>query len=149
MYRAPPGLGPLLRHRRLVDQEPRRLDARLHVRDLESGALELADLLTEGLALAGIRHAGLVGRLGDAQCLRRNADAPGIQNGHGDLEALAFFAQACRGRHAAVLEEQLAGGRGSNAQLRLLLAAAEARRISRVDQEGADALLLQLRVWSS
>jgi hypothetical protein len=42
-------------------------------------------------------QAGLVGRLGDAQRLGGDADPPGVQHGHGDLETLALLAQAVFG----------------------------------------------------
>ena len=138
-------LGAFLGQRGVVDHQARGFDARLHVGQLEGDALELADLLPEGFAFTRVFERGFVGGLGDPQRLRADADAPHIQHGHGDLEALAFFAETVLDRDAAIFEQDFAGGRGADAQLGLLLAAAVAGRVRR-DDEGGDALLLFLGI---
>ena len=95
--------------------------------------------------VAGVFQAGFVGRLGNAQRLGGNADAPGVQHGHGDLETFAFFPQAVGNRRAVIFEDDLAGGRGADAQLGLLLAAHKAGPAG-IDHEGGDAPVLLLRV---
>jgi hypothetical protein len=49
--------------------------------------------------------------------LRGDADASAVERGHGDLEALALLAQKVFLRDLHVVEDQLAGGAGANAQL--------------------------------
>ena len=43
--------------------------------------------------------------------LRRDADAPAVEQRHGDLEALAFLAQQVSGRELGVLEDELVWSR--------------------------------------
>ena len=64
----------------------------------------------KGLALNGISQAGLIGGLGDAQRLGGDADAPGVQYCHGDLEAISLLAQAVFNGYLVVFEDDLAGG---------------------------------------
>src|SRR3546814_13215827 len=78
--------------------------------------LERADRLAEGLALAHVLQAGLVGGAGDADGLGCDADATGVEYAHGDLEAVAFLAQHPVGLHDVGGELDLAGGRGADAE---------------------------------
>src|SRR5690606_40226182 len=80
----------------------------------------------EGLALLHVGQGGLVGGAGDADGLAGDADAAGVEHAHGDLEALPFFAQHLLRRDHVVLELDLAGGGGADAELGLGLAAVEA-----------------------
>ena len=106
----PGGLGAFLGHGGVVDHQPRGFDARLHVGDLETRALKFPDLLAEGLAFARIRDAGFVGRFGDTQRLRADADASHIQDGHGDFESFTLFAKTVGDWDFAILKNQFAGG---------------------------------------
>ncbi len=104
--------GGLLGQGGLVNQQAAGLDAAFHIGDLPLDALEATDGAAKGLALAGVAQAGLVGRLGDAQRLRGDADAPRIQHGHGDLEPLSLFAQPVLHGTFVILEVDFAGGAG-------------------------------------
>ena len=64
----------------------------------------------------------------DADRLRGDADAAGVEHAHRDLEAVAFLAQHVFGRADVVGELDLAGRRGADAELGFGLAAMEARR---------------------
>jgi hypothetical protein len=107
----------------IVDQQTGRFNARLHVRQLKGNPLKLADLLSKCLALPGVGQAGLIGGFGNTQGLRGNANPSCIEDGHGDFEAFPFFAKPVFDRNPVILENDLAGGRGTDAQLGLLLAA--------------------------
>ena len=124
---------------RAQGQQGRRIQLALHVGDLGLGHLERADRCAEGLAVARPLQGGLVRGTGDADRLRGDADASGIEHAHRDREALAFFAQQVFLRQHVVGELDLAGGRGADAELRLGLAGVEARQLG-VDDEGRHAL---------
>ena len=62
---------------------------------------------------------------------RRDADAPGVEHLHGLDEPLPSSPMSCVGRHAAVLEQHLARVARPHAELVLLLAGAQARRVPR------------------
>ena len=70
----------------------------------------------------GKRNTCIVGGLGDAERLGRNADTPGVQHGHGYFEAVPFIAQSGRRGYATVLKDQFAGGGGADPQFWLFLA---------------------------
>jgi hypothetical protein len=112
----------LFGHGGVIDQQARSFDARFHVGQFEGDALELADLLPEGFALARIGKRGFVRGFGNAQRLRADADAAHVQHGHGNLETLAFLPEPVFDRDAAVFEHDFAGGGGADAQLGLFLA---------------------------
>src|SRR5207237_6394987 len=54
---------------------------------------------------------------GEAEGLRRDADAAAVEPGHRDLEALALVAQTVLDGNAAVLEDELRGVRRADAEL--------------------------------
>ena len=60
--------------------------------------------------------------LREADHLRADADAPFVQRLDRDLVALADLAEHVRARHAAVVEQQLAGAARADAELVFLLA---------------------------
>ena len=68
---------------------PSRLDPRLHIGDLLLDHLVAADWRAKSLTFARINQRRFVGRFRDAEGLRRDADAPGVQHGHRYLETLA------------------------------------------------------------
>src|SRR5690606_33280186 len=133
---APARLGAI--PRRLVNEQPRRLDAHLHVGDLRLDGLERADRRAERVAFPGIRERGVIGGLRDAERLGRDADAAGVQHRHRDAEALTFLAEPVLDRAAVVVQLDLAGRGCADAELRLRFAAYEPRLL-RVDDERADA----------
>src|SRR5205823_3123912 len=83
-----------LRHRRLfshllprvlqsrcaVGQKARGVYLRRHVCELELDGLKLGDGLAELFALLRVAHRRLVSALRDAECERRNRDAPAVQD---------------------------------------------------------------------
>ena len=77
--------------------------------------------------------------------LRADADAAFVQRLDGDLVALADFAEHVRFRHAAVFENQLAGGRRADAELVFLLADGEAGEVA-LDEERGDAVVAGLGI---
>ena len=84
--------------------------------------LKRADRLAERLALFRVVDSAVDGSLSNAERLCGDADATGVQCGHGDLEAFALFAQQTRFVNGALVKDQIARGRGLNAQFVLLLA---------------------------
>ena len=101
--------------------------------------------LAELLALARVRH-GMVQRAArQADHLRADGDAPFVQRLDGDLVALAHGADHVLLRHAAVVQNQLAGGRSANAQLVFFLAHLESRKLA-LDQKRRDAAVSGIRI---
>ena len=76
--------------------------------------------------------------LGQAEHLRADTDAAFVQRFDGDLVALAGLAENSLARQLAVVEEELAGGGGADAELVFLAADGEAGR-ALFDEEGGDA----------
>ena len=76
--------------------------------------------------------------LGKADHLRADSDASLVQRLDGGLVALARLAEHVLARHAAVLEDQLAGAARANAQLVFLLADGESGETA-LDQKRRDA----------
>ena len=86
--------------------------------------------------------ASIDGALAQAQSLSRDADTAAVQGLHGDLEALALFAQQVLLGDDAVLKDQVAGGAAADAHLLLMLADGEAGEVL-LDDEGRDAVVAQ------
>jgi hypothetical protein len=107
--------------------------------------LELANPFAECLALAGVGHRGLVGRLGDPQRLSGDADAACVQHRHRDLEPLAFTTQPVLRRAPVVLKVDLAGRGSADAQLGLALARLKAR-FGSVDDKGGHTPMARLGI---
>ena len=83
----------------------------------------------------------IVGRaLREPEALRADPGPRAVEDPHRDLEALALLAEQVLRRDAAVVEEELAGGRALDPHLRLDPADLEAGRV-RLDEEGGDALV--------
>ncbi len=76
-----------------------------------------------------------------SQGLGGDADATAVEGLHRHLEPLALLAEEVFGGNAAVLEDQLHGRRGADAELLLLLAESKAGGVF-FDDEGADAMML-------
>ncbi len=105
-------LARLLELRRLIDQQSGSLELCGHIRKLEGNPLIHADGGAELHAFLRIGQGILIRTLGDAQCLGGNADAPAIQCGHSNLEALSFEPQQVflRDTHVVKLQLRCAGG---------------------------------------
>ena len=109
-----------------IHQHPGTAQLGGHVSQLEADGLIEADGLAELDTLLGVVHRGLIGPLGNAQRLSRDADTAAVQGGHGDLEALALLAQQILLGDLHVVEDQLGGGRGADAHLVVVIAEGEA-----------------------
>ena len=78
----------------------------------------------------------LVGALGDADTLGGDADAPAVEERHGDLEAFALLPQQAIGGELGVLVDKLGGFGGADAHLVLELADGEAGGVFGADEGG-------------
>ena len=84
--------------------------------------MKVADRLAELLALAHVRQRVIQRALSQPHHLRADADAPFVQRFDGHLVAFTHFTQHAGARHAAILQQQLAGAAGADAELVLFLA---------------------------
>src|SRR5436305_14645532 len=107
----------LLGPRRLPGEQAGGVELGRHVREVELDRLEVGEMGAELLALLRVGQRLLEGPLGDADRLGGDADAAAVEGGHGDLEAVSLLAETVAGRDAQVLEGQLGGARGVDAQL--------------------------------
>src|SRR5580765_1233910 len=121
----------------LVEQATRRLALGLHVGEHPRDQLVLRDRLAHRLAALGVLERVAGRALCEAEALRADARPGAVEDAHRDPEALAFLAEQVVGRDAAVVEEDLAGGRALDPHLRLDPPDLEARRV-RLDHEGRD-----------
>ena len=112
----------------------------MHVGQLELSVLELAQALAELDTLLRVLDSLVDSALAQAQGLRGDADPAAVQGLHGDLEALALFAQQILLGNDAVLKDQVAGGGAADAHLLLVLAGGEAGEVLLHD-EGRDAVV--------
>ena len=96
-----------------------------------------ADRLAELLALPRVWHRRIERGLRQTHGHGADGDAAAVEGLEEDLPAFARSPSICVGGHPAVLEEQLAGGAGVEAQLLLEPPDDEAGRV-RLDDEGAD-----------
>ena len=115
-----------------------------HLRQFELYSLEFGDRLAELFALLGIGDGVIQRALRQSGHLRADADAALIQRLDGDLVAFAHFADDVGFGNAAIVQNQLAGGGGADAQLVLFLADGEAREIA-LDQKRRDAFVARFR----
>ena len=88
----------------------------------------------ELLARLRVRDRRVERRLGEADGERADRDPAAVEDLEEDPKAAAALAEHVRGRHAAVLEEQLAGRRRVQPQLLLEPADGEAGRVGRHDE---------------
>src|SRR5579872_6019045 len=123
--------------RRVIGEQPRRLDTRRHV-----GQEELVALLRSPLA----QHPGGLfdRRLGDPERLPGDADPTGVERSHRNAEPLALRRKPVLLWHLHVLEHELPGRRAVEAHLVEDLADPQARRVGR-DQKSAHASRLLTR----
>src|ERR687888_1594955 len=137
---------PLVLHPRcLHDEELRGLVAEHHRGDHVLDELVLPDRLAERLPLARVLDRALEAGADDAACSRSDREAALVEPVHRDLEALSLLADQVLGRELDVLEEELAGRAGPDAELVLRVRRREAGR-ALLDDEGGDALVLRGRV---
>src|SRR5580704_9046525 len=121
---------------RAPDQEPRGVELGRHVGQLELRRLEVGDRLAELLALDDVARRGFEAGTGAAQRTGADIDAPAIETGHGDLEAVALRPQPVGDRHLAVFEDHRRRRLAVPAELLFLLAEGKAGRSSLDDQRG-------------
>ena len=135
----------VLHPRGLEDEELRRLVAEDHLGEHVLDELVLPDRLTERLALACVLDRPLEARPDDAARSCSDGEAALVEAVHRDLEPLALLADQVLGGHLDVLEEELAGRAGPDAELVLRLGRREAGR-ALLQDERRDALVLRGRV---
>ena len=112
-----------------MDHQAGGFEVRRHVGERELQRLKVGELAAELLALEQVIAGNLQARLRGAQRAGADVDAPAVEARHGDLEALPFRADEVLRRHAAVLEDDHRGRLAVPAELLLLGAEGEARRI--------------------
>src|SRR3954452_4779321 len=142
------------------DEQAGSVDLELHVGEREGDRLVLDDLLAELLALLGVVERELVGGAGDAQRLRADRWAAGLEGLHRGLRAallalahpgealveLLLAAQQRAARDAAVVEVDVGGVRRAQAVLLDLGALLDALRLLLGDHERGVAAGAQLAV---
>ncbi len=121
-----------------VYQEPGRPELGGHICQFEGNTLVLADGGIELDPFLGIVQSCFIGTLGNPQCLGCNPDPAAVQGGHGNLEALAPFAQQVLFGQFYIVEDQFCRGRGTDPQFVIMVPEGEARHAFFYD-EGADA----------
>ena len=123
----------------LVDQQPGRLDLRVHVGQLGLHQLEVGDRPAELLALRDILERQVEAALRGADDRRREEGALDVEPAHDDRHAVVFRPEQVLRRHPAVVEHQLAGGRAAPAHLPELFPGAESGEAA-LDDEGRNSL---------
>ena len=111
-----------------------------HVGQLEPDGLMLGDRLAEGDALARVADGRPVGRAGEPHRDRRRHHADLREDPPDLLDAAALAAQEMLDGHLDVLEEDLAGDRGTHRHLVDRLAERDAAHRAPVQQEERDVL---------
>src|SRR5580704_10990615 len=94
--------------------------------------------MAERFSLLGVECGGFESALAYAYRLRGDTDAAPVERFQSDAEALAFFAQAIFGWHAAILQRNFRGARKAQAHFIFVAADTEAGKIW-LDEKGADA----------
>mmetsp|Transcript_26227 Transcript_26227/g.61964 ORF Transcript_26227/g.61964 Transcript_26227/m.61964 type:complete len:421 (+) Transcript_26227:5135-6397(+) len=128
-----------------VGEAARRLQHGVHVGHLALDELELADALTELLAVVDVGNHVVHHALHDAQRAAGQHGALVVQARHQHLGAVVDAAQHVLGRHLDILEHQLAGVAAAHAELVELLRDAETLH-ALLDQEGGHTPRAQLRL---
>src|SRR5262249_17176834 len=128
-----------------VEQPARSLASCLHVREHPGDELVAPDRLAERLASLRILRGVVRRTLRDAESLRRDARPRAVEDAHRDREALALVAEAVLGGNEAAVEEDLAGRRALDPELRLDPPDLEPGRV-RLDDERRDPLVARRTV---
>ena len=121
-----------------IDIGARRLPGRIHVGDLALHQLEIADRLTELLALVHVGDGDIHAGGHDAERAARQNRALVVEAGHQNLHALADLAEDVFLRHFAIVEEERKRIGAAHAELVEMLAVAETRK-TLLDDEGGHA----------
>src|SRR5450830_1687993 len=130
---------------RQVDHRLQGVRRRRHARDLVTDHLEVGDAGLELPALRRVVDGELEHHLRAADRASAERRAARVERLEGDLEAVAPLADEVRGGDAAVLEDDLTGRGGAEAELLLLGAARKAGQgavLVRDDGEAGDLLVL-------
>ena len=130
MNRPPPSAGSdrsVRQPSRVIDEQPRRLDFRGHVGQLELNGLKLADGFAELFALLRVFHRRFASALRHAQPQRRNRNAPAVENLQAIDESFALFAQQIFAGHKAIAENHFGGVAGAHSELVFFFARAKSR----------------------
>ncbi len=118
----------------LIEQRAGGLDFRVHVGEHPLDGLEVGDGLAEGFAVACEFCGFIESGLRKANGLGGDADAAAVECGEGDLQALAFFAEAIGGGYDAIVENNFDGGRTALTHFVFVAADLEARECG-LDEE--------------
>jgi hypothetical protein len=129
----------------VVEEGAGGFDFGVHIRKHELDGLEFGDGLAEGSAGTGEFDGCVEGSLGEADGLRGDADAPAVESGEGDFEALAFFTEAIGGGDFAIVENDFDGGGAALAHFVFVAADLEAGE-GGFDEEGGDSLPAEFRL---
>src|ERR1044072_4677523 len=120
----------------LEPEQVRHLVVGFHVGNLLLDELMVGYLRPERLALQSIRHGRVARGTDDAGRARRHRVAPLLQSEHRYLEALALLANHVLGRHAHVLQREVAGVARADAELAVDGARSEAGHRAFDDEAG-------------
>src|ERR1051326_708007 len=120
-----------------IDIGTRRIQSRVHIRELTLHQFERADRLAELLALAHVRQHEIECSLHDAERTGGEHNALIIQTRHQNGHALIHAAEHAIFRHFAILQDELAGIGAAHAELVELLRGRKSFETS-LDQESGD-----------
>ena len=111
---------------RAVHEQRRRFHLRRHVGEHELQSLEIGEPRAELLAILHVARRELERTPCDTERLRAHERPRTVERAHRVLESAALVADQVLGRHRALVERDLAGGRTPHAELALELRDAEA-----------------------
>ena len=131
--------GAIFEESAFVEQGAGGFEVDVHVGEHPLDGLEFADVFAKGFAGAGIFHGFVEGALGEADGLRGNADASGVESGEGDPQTLAFFTEAIFGGDDAIVQKNLYRRRGALAHFVFVAADFESGKAG-FDKEGGNSL---------
>src|SRR5581483_9510741 len=117
-----------------------------HLRQLELNALIFGNRLAELLAFLCVLGGVFPSAACQAAHLCANSDAALVQRFDGDLVALPSFAQQVVAGNTTILEDELAGAGGTNAQLVFFLADRETGEVL-LHQKRGDATISGTRIY--
>lgn len=125
-------------------QETRRVPGHRHGTDFRLNRLKVGNRLAKGVAFEGVLD-GAVNRGGsNAQSLAGDANATAVECLHGNLKALAGFAEEILFGNADVIENEIGSGGRPNAEFVFLGAEGKAWGV-RGDDKGRNALVTMIR----
>ena len=124
------------------DQQPGRVGVDDHLGDQLLHELEARDRAVELPALLRVLDRLVHAALGDPDAAGRDAVAAAVERRHRDLEAVADLAEHLVVGHLDLVERQLGGVGGAQAELAVDLLRGEARAVGRDEEAGHAAVLL-------